>query len=346
MSPLTQPSFTIGLIAPDDQLSQMLSDELQRQQIQIHYRLQPNQLTEQHIEIQDIDIWLVSIDDDDWNQHVDALLDHSVAPLFFNEHSALASSLDWQFWCYKLIQRLKKVIDEATELPSNQSGIASVEAEINDDKQKSCDHDQSGSPALEFEIWVFGSSFGGPAALKRFFDALPKVNFPVAIVLVQHIDQGHMTALKDIICSSNHAFDVAVVEQSAFLRPGAILIAPYNSRLTFVPNGLVVATDERWTRPFAPNVNDVIADVALCYPKNRGGVIIFSGLSNDGCMHLDKVAENGWKIWAQDSQSCTNSSMPDASRETGLVQLSDTPTALSQHFYTYFKQQYPTHMSL
>jgi len=356
-------SLKIGLIAPEDNQTQSLSEALNKHNVLIHCSLTPESIDETHIALADIDIWLVSIDDDHWSEGIDLLMDQSVAPLYFNEHSALSNSMDWKFWSFKLIQRLRKVIAESQDVSLSPQESLDFAFEAVDDFQDSTQQEVNQQLVTEiaeleetvqilsedtssasdfFEIWVLGSSFGGPAALKKFFDALPKVELPVAIVLVQHIDQGHMTALKEIIKATDTPFNISVIEQSDFLQRGKILIAPFHKKLTFVPNGLVATSNEPWTRPFAPNVNDVIDDVCLCFEQKRGGVIIFSGLSDDGSMYLNKVRQNGWPIWAQDEASCTNSSMPDAARSTGFVDFSADPEQLALRFYQHFVDRYPS----
>jgi chemosensory pili system protein ChpB (putative protein-glutamate methylesterase) len=134
-----------------------------------------------------------------------------------------------------------------------------------------------------------------------------------------------------------------LMQRSQFLESSSVYIVPSDCRLTFVPNGLIAPSKYPWTEPFAPNINDVIEDCLNNYPAHSGGVMIFSGMSNDGSEHLAKVADRGWNIWAQASDTCIQDSMPNAARDTGFVQFSASPEELAKSFYQHIQNKYAGH---
>ena len=59
------------------------------------------------------------------------------------------------------------------------------------------------------------------------------------------------------------------------------------------------------------------------------GVIIFSGMGNDGAAALPVFAAAGGRVWAQSPASAVCPAMPQAAIDTGLVQQTADPAALA-----------------
>ncbi len=59
------------------------------------------------------------------------------------------------------------------------------------------------------------------------------------------------------------------------------------------------------------------------------GVIIFSGMGNDGAASLRIFEAAGGRVWAQAPTSAVCPAMPQAALDTGLVQRSGDPAELA-----------------
>ncbi len=176
-------------------------------------------------------------------------------------------------------------------------------------------------------VWVLGASIGGPEAVKRFLARIP-VELPVAFVLAQHLGEGFVsllaTQLDRISC-----FKVREAQAGDVLKHGEVIVVPIEQRMTLNEKGQVEFLDEKWKGHYKPSIDSVIKDVCNYY-KERAGVIIFSGMGADGVLASQKFAEQfQGNIWAQNSESCVVSSMPDSVRKASLVSYSGSPEALA-----------------
>ncbi len=176
-------------------------------------------------------------------------------------------------------------------------------------------------------VWVLGASIGGPEAVKRFLARIP-VELPVAFVLAQHLGEGFVsllaTQLDRISC-----FKVKEAQAGDVLKHGEVIVVPIEQRMILDEQGQVKFLDEKWKGHYKPSIDSVIKDVCTSY-KERAGVIIFSGMGADGVLASQKFAEQyQGNIWAQNSDTCVVSSMPDSVRKANLVSYSGSPEALA-----------------
>lgn len=185
-------------------------------------------------------------------------------------------------------------------------------------------------------LWVLGASLGGPAAVKRFLQAL-KSNLKTAFVLAQHIDENFLPVLCNIL-DTQTAFSAKIVEHKMPIEDGNIYIAPIGNKIVFNEDDTVEPIEEAWTRPYAPCIDDVIAAAGETYRK-RCGVIIFSGMGNDGVIGLEQVKHYGVTAWTQSSESCANSSMPDSVKDAGLSAYTGDPEELAAELCSHLEAQ-------
>lgn len=189
--------------------------------------------------------------------------------------------------------------------------------------------DNAAAPeAPVLRVVVLAASLGGPAAVKRFLQALPP-GLPAVFVLAQHIDPGFLPVLARAL-ETVSPYQVTMVEGSHTLEAGQLILVPVASRLNFAAGRLITTSPAHWTPPYAPCINDVMADVARVYGP-EALAIVFSGMSDDGALGARVMSEHGAETWAQDAESCANSSMPDSARATGQVSYTGTPEELAEH---------------
>lgn len=174
-------------------------------------------------------------------------------------------------------------------------------------------------------VWVLGSSLGGPEAIKEFLDSLPQ-GLPVGFIYGQHIDAQFVPVLAQVLARHAH-FKLSVAEAGMKICNGQVLIVPADKEVTF-ENGQVVILEQPWPGPYGPSVDQLIVNTLKSFPDS--GVILFSGMGNDGADAVQHLKEQGIEIWAQSADSCASAAMPDASRETGAVSFSGTPTELAK----------------
>lgn len=183
-------------------------------------------------------------------------------------------------------------------------------------------------------VWVLGASIGGPEALKRFLAKIPG-DLPVAFVLAQHLGDGFVSLLAEQL---NRVSNFKVMEASAgdILKHGEVVIVPIENRMTLKSNGQIDFVEGDWKGHYKPSIDCVIQDVTDSY-ETRSGIIIFSGMGADGVLASQKFAEQyQGTIWAQTSETCVISSMPDSVRKANLVSYSGSPESLALKISMYY----------
>ena len=102
-------NLSIGLVSSEDQESKTLVALLQEQGIEVTYHLTPEEISEEHTESIEVNVWLLSVDDDHWHDNIDTLLDESDASIYFNEPGSLNKEEHLEYWCRNLVSRLYEV---------------------------------------------------------------------------------------------------------------------------------------------------------------------------------------------------------------------------------------------
>jgi chemosensory pili system protein ChpB (putative protein-glutamate methylesterase) len=183
---------------------------------------------------------------------------------------------------------------------------------------------QDGSSASE--VWVLGASTGGPAAVKDFLKALPP-KLGIAFVYVQHIDSGQADTLVKMMSGAGH-YPAQIARQGTVLMRDSLTLVTADSSLRIHDNGTLALDKTPWGGSYAPSIDQVGANVARVY-RQRSGIIIFSGMGDDGAASCRLIRQQGGKVWVQTPEQCTISSMPDAAIATGTVNFIGAPPELA-----------------
>jgi len=198
------------------------------------------------------------------------------------------------------------------------------------------DHESDGTEYAT-NVWVLGASIGGPEALKRFLARIPG-DLPVAFVLAQHLGDGFVSLLAEQLNRVSN-FEVKEASAGEILRHGEVVIVPVENRMTLKSNGQIDFVDGEWKGHYKPSIDCVIKDITNSY-ETRSGVIIFSGMGADGVLASQKFAEQfQGNIWAQTSETCVISSMPDSVRKANLVSYSGSPESLALKISMYYSDK-------
>jgi chemosensory pili system protein ChpB (putative protein-glutamate methylesterase) len=185
---------------------------------------------------------------------------------------------------------------------------------------------QLANPASE--LWVLAASTGGPAAVKRFLAQLP-ANLGVAFLYVQHIDANQAVTLNRMMSNAGH-YPAMVATQGLVLEANSLTLVTARDPVEILANGtLAVNYGQSWKGSYAPSIDQIAANVARVY-RARSGLIIFTGMGDDGAASCRLLKQVGGKAWAQAPDDCTSDSMPVSAIATGCVSLSGTPEFLAR----------------
>lgn len=166
------------------------------------------------------------------------------------------------------------------------------------------------------KILVIGASTGGPVALTEVLVALPQ-NFPIPIVLVQHMPENFTKAFAERL---NKQCNIRVREavDGDLLEPGLALLAPGGKQLMLDKrNGgcvRVLPDDDRVN--YKPSLDITFGSAANSYGDKALGVVL-TGMGSDGCKGAGLLKEAGSQLWSQDEASSVIYGMPMAVARAG-----------------------------
>ena len=252
-----------------------------------------------------VDAWLVdtsSISSD----IVERIIEKSNAPLLANDDIPAASHHgNFRRWQKRLLNKLQQMV---------------LSAEVSEPIVK--------TTADGFEkVWVLAASLGGPEAVQRFLERLAP-DLPIAMVYAQHIENPSNTRLPAILKRSTQ-YVIERVTGKQQLVSGKVTVVPVEQQVSFLDHGEVVVTGAGWQGSFQPAIDQVIAELARIY-RDRLGVIIFSGLCDDGVAGCRVAKACGATLWAQSPDSCIGVDMPQAVIDTGFVSKQGSPEQLAE----------------
>ncbi|MFT4824746.1 MAG: chemotaxis response regulator CheB [Halioglobus sp.] len=181
------------------------------------------------------------------------------------------------------------------------------------------------SPHTE-EFWVLVGSAGAPSAVQRFLNSFKSLP-PVGFIYAQHfaVSEQHMLAQ---LSAENSLFSMEVGIGWHAVEAGRVIVVPPQCQVFFDNFGNITSTRLAWDPPYTPNIEQLFT---LLSKANRSpsGVIIFSGMGNDGMGTLSLLQQCGAHIWSQSPQSAVCDSMPQAAIDTGLVDFLGDPEQLA-----------------
>lgn len=169
------------------------------------------------------------------------------------------------------------------------------------------------SPKLhpaDIRVVGIGVSTGGPAALQQVLPQLP-ADFPVPVVVVQHMPPGFTAALAQSLDRSCR-LRVSEAKDGERLEAGRILIAPAGRQLRTVrcERGVMVRlTDDPPEHSCRPAVDYLFRSLAAAHgPKVLG--VVMTGMGEDGWLGSRAIHEAGGLVLAQDQATSTVWGMP------------------------------------
>lgn len=178
------------------------------------------------------------------------------------------------------------------------------------------------------EVWVLAASLGGPEAV-RVFLANIHPDLPVSFVYAQHIEENFDKLLPSVVGKKSR-FKVSYGSDGDSLKRSSVVVYPSHALTQIDSRGRVhVMSDKTWTKPYTPNINQVIQNVADHY-QQKMGVIIFSGMCDDGAAASLNLFSQGVPVWAQQPQDCICSAMPEAVISKNAVKYIGTALELAR----------------
>jgi two-component system, chemotaxis family, protein-glutamate methylesterase/glutaminase len=166
------------------------------------------------------------------------------------------------------------------------------------------------------QVLAIAASTGGPAAVQTLLNGL-EANYPLPILVVQHIARGFVSALVDWL-NSTTPLTVQLAEQDERLLPGHVYLAPDDRHMQLAGRGRVMLRPGVSTDRYCPGADILFNSVAQNYGGRAIGVIM-TGMGDDGARGLYALRAAGGLTLGQDEASCVVYGMPQAAVIAGAV---------------------------
>lgn len=263
----------------------------------------------------DIDAWIVNLDVEALEQScpekIDALLDAIPGLMILCEGGSpppLGAS-EYLNWKRRLLEKLRDI-----------SGSLNLA------------NQQMPPPA---RVWVLAGSIGGPDAIRRFLEQLPP-GLDIAFVYANHLQADFDQVLADAVGKKSH-YAAYVPRHGDVLATNKVAVVSPEFITSLKANGTVQVSQQRWQGQYRPNLDHVVSSVAGSFGRT-GGVIIFSGMCDDGAASCRIMKQNGGKVWVQQADTCVSSAMPEAAVATGCVEKTGSPEQLASYLVDWVNQ--------
>lgn len=181
------------------------------------------------------------------------------------------------------------------------------------------------SPEMFGDTWVIGkrerlvaigASAGGPAAIARVLEALPR-NFPAAVVIVQHVDERFAPGMAEWL-SRGSPLPVRVAREGDRPVAGTALLSGTNDHLLFKTADRLGYEREPKDHAYRPSVDVFFESVSAKWPGEAVGVLL-TGMGRDGAKGLKALRNKGFYTIAQDEATSAVYGMPKAAVTLGAA---------------------------
>jgi len=280
----------------------------------------------------DVDAWIVDIaeDTDAATELASGAPDPAFASASASENTVYAA-LDY------LLEHVSVPVilsDSSNEIPGSEAHQAWLKRMAHRLRRLSGDINLQQANRAPF-LWVLAASTGGPAAVKEFLNHLPG-ELNLAFVYVQHIDANYAATLLRMMGSAGR-YSITLAHDGAVLQQNSITLFTADQRIDILENGTLSATEEPWAGCYAPSIDQIVANAARTY-RGDSGLIVFTGMGDDGAASSRLIKQQGGQVWVQTPSCCTSPSMPEAALATGCVNFSGTPAQLAQQLTQHMSQ--------
>jgi two-component system chemotaxis response regulator CheB len=170
-----------------------------------------------------------------------------------------------------------------------------------------------------YDCVAIGTSTGGPVALSHVVPMLPG-NFPLPILIVQHMPMGFTRPLADRL-NAQSKLTVHEAVTGMRMEPGTALVVPSGKQVALRRTGTeteVKLHDDDGSSLHVPSVDIMTSQVADVYGGSAIAVIL-TGMGQDGVKGLRRLKDRGGYVVGQNEATCVVYGMPRAAAKEGLV---------------------------
>jgi len=167
-----------------------------------------------------------------------------------------------------------------------------------------------------YDIVLVAASAGGLAAISAVLAALP-ADFPVPVVVVQHLDPRHVSLMSEIL-RRRTSLSVEEATSGARVQAATVYIAPPDEHLLVGREGRLCLSHADPVHFVRPSADLLFESGAESFPGRAIGVVL-TGTGSDANMGVRALERTGGTVIAQDPESAEFAGMPLAAIATGGV---------------------------
>lgn len=179
--------------------------------------------------------------------------------------------------------------------------------------------DQAGGRSSDprgYDIVLLAASAGGLAAISTVLGALPG-DFPVPVVVVQHLDPRHTSLMAEIL-RRRTPLRVEEATEGVATEPATVYVAPPDDHLLVNPGGRLSLSHADPVHFVRPSADRLFESGAGAFP-GRVVAVVLTGTGSDSNMGVRAVDQAGGTVIAQDPATAEFAGMPQAAIDTGGV---------------------------
>lgn len=181
------------------------------------------------------------------------------------------------------------------------------------------------------QVWLLAASTGGLHAVGRFLAQVPPAS-GIGFVYAQHIQVEQAFQLVKMV-KRNSQWRAGMACAGGFAPEGYVTVVSPGERVSIDSNNVLNITGEKWSGQYQPSVDQVAVDLAACY-RQHAGMIVFTGMGDDGVAGSKAIKAAGGSVWVQSPSSCTATAMPEAILSRGESDVSADIDTLADMFNT------------
>jgi two-component system, chemotaxis family, protein-glutamate methylesterase/glutaminase len=181
--------------------------------------------------------------------------------------------------------------------------------------------------ASDIQLIVIGASTGGPTVIVEILGSLP-LNFPIPILVVQHIATGFAPGLVKWVGQST-PLHVKLAESGETAQPGTVYLAPHHTQMGITKDQRIYLTKRPTENHFCPSVSYLFESVAKAFGRSAMGILL-TGMGQDGAGGLLQLSKAGGVTIAQDEETSVIFGMPGEAIRLGAAQYVLSPRQIAE----------------
>jgi two-component system, chemotaxis family, protein-glutamate methylesterase/glutaminase len=166
----------------------------------------------------------------------------------------------------------------------------------------------------KIRLVAIGASTGGPLVLQTILSGMPK-DFPVPVVIVQHIATGFLSGLRDWL-GRNSLIQVRIAENKEMIQPGHAYLAPDGFQMGIDKYGRILLEKEAPQFTLCPSVSYMFQSVIESY-RDQVACVLCTGMGRDGADEMKLLRDKGGVTIAQDKETSIVHGMPGEAIKLG-----------------------------